>query len=55
MHLNMDVDGHALLQRPHADLTSADWKALQNSLAKGGSVQLDGKSLTISDVIGVAL
>jgi hypothetical protein len=51
----MDINGHTLLQRPHADLINADWTALQTSLAKGESIKLDGKSLTISEVVGVAL
>jgi hypothetical protein len=59
MYLGVEMNGSVSLRRPHprphADLTSADWRALQSSLAKGEPVQLDGKSLTISEVIGVAL
>lgn len=57
MYLGVEMNGRVSLRRPrpHAELTSADWKALQSSLAKGEPVQLDGKSLTISEVIGIAL
>lgn len=57
MYLDMEMNGptRAVRRSPHAGLASADWKILQNSLAKGEPVQLDGKSLSISEVISVAL